>query len=226
MKYKILLFDADHTLFDFKKCEYHALREALEELSLPNDDRYIDGYSEINEKMWKALERGEITKERLALKRFEVFAEEFSLTCNAYELAELYKERLSQQTYLFDGVEELLARLYGAFRMFIITNGIKSVQEGRMSRSQISKYFEKIFISEVIGYEKPSKSFFDAVKKQIPDFDIRGSLVIGDSLTSDIKGGINAGIDTCWYNPDGKEAPSDMPITYTVKNLSELLDII
>lgn len=226
MKYKILLFDADHTLFDFKKCEYHALREALEELSLPNDDRYIDGYSEINEKMWKALERGEITKERLALKRFEVFAEEFSLTCNAHELAELYKVCLSRQTYLFDGVEELLARLYGAFRMFIITNGIKSVQEGRMSRSQISKYFEKIFISEVIGYEKPSKSFFDAVKKQIPDFDIRGSLVIGDSLTSDIKGGINAGIDTCWYNPDGKDAPSDMPITYTVKNLSELLDII
>ena len=226
MKYSIILFDADHTLFDFKKCEYHALKEALSELSLPNGDEYIERYSEINEMMWKALERGEITKERLVLERFERFLKEFDFDCDTERLSELYKERLSQQTYLFDGVEELLKKLYGTRRMFIITNGVKRVQDGRMSRSPISRYFEKIFISEVIGYEKPSKRFFESVMAQIPDFDIKRAIVIGDSLTSDIKGGINAGIDTCWYNPEGKKAPADMPITYTVRDLAEILDII
>ena len=226
MKYSIILFDADHTLFDFKKCEYHALKEALSELSLPNGDEYIERYSEINEMMWKALERGEITKEGLVLERFERFLREFSFDCDTERLSELYKEYLSQQTYLFDGVEELLKKLYGTRRMFIITNGVKRVQDGRMSRSPISRYFEKIFISEVIGYEKPSKRFFESVMAQIPDFDIKSAIVIGDSLTSDIKGGINAGIDTCWYNPEGKEAPADMTITYTVRDLAEILDII
>ena len=193
---------------------------------MPSGDAYIERYSEINEMMWKMLERGEISKPRLIVERFERFLSEFSLDANAERLSELYFERLSRQTFLFDGVEELLQKLYNTHRLFIITNGVKRVQDGRMSRSPITKYFEKIFISEVVGYEKPSRKFFEIVTAQISDFDIRDAIVVGDSLTSDIKGGIDAGIDTCWYNPDGKTAPSDMPITYTVRELAEILDVV
>lgn len=226
MKYGIILFDADGTLFDFKKCESSALRLALAELSLPNGDLYIERYSEINELMWKRLERGEIEKSRLAVERFEVFLNELSLEGDAARLSELYKTRLAEQTYLIEGAESVLAQLSADHRLFIITNGIKTVQEGRMSRSPIKKYFEDVFISEEIGYEKPRREFFDKVASRISDFNADNAIVIGDSLTSDIQGGINAGIDTCWYNPQGKSKPEGMDITYTVGDLWEILPIV
>ena len=226
MKYEIILFDADQTLFDFKKCEYHALKEALCELSLPDDDKYIRRYSEINDMMWKKLERGETEKSRLVVERFEIFLREFSFDCEPTRLSALYKEKLSQQAYLIDGAEQILDALSQDHRLFIITNGIKTVQEGRISRAPIKKYFERMFISEEVGFEKPKREFFDAVMSKIPDFDKERAIVIGDSLTSDIKGGIGAGIDTCWYNPEGKSAPEGMPITYIIKDLGEILNIV
>ena len=226
MKYRIILFDADQTLFDFKKCEYQALFEALSELSLPNGKKYIDRYSEINDMLWKKLERGETEKSRLVVERFELFCREFSFDCDVIELSDLYRAKLAQQAFLIDGAEELIKTLYKDHRLFIITNGIKKVQEGRLERSPIKEYFEQVFISETVGYEKPKREFFDAVMTQIPDFDIKEAIVIGDSLTSDIKGGIGAGIDTCWYNPEGKKAPDDMPITYVIKDLCEIFDIV
>ena len=226
MRYGIILFDADQTLFDFKKCEYQALSEALCELSLPSGKEYIDRYSEINESLWKKLERGEIEKTRLTLERFELFCREFSFDCDASVLSELYKARLAEQAILIDGAEELVKKLSKDHRLFIITNGIKKVQTGRFSRSPITSSFERIFISEEIGHEKPKREFFDAVKALIEGFDEKDAIVIGDSLTSDIKGGIGAGIDTCWYNPEGKEAPEDMPITYVIRDLEEIYAIV
>lgn len=226
MKYGIILFDADGTLFDFKKCERSALQLALSELSLPNGDTYIERYSEINELMWKRLERGEIEKSRLAVERFEVFLRELSLHGDAARLSELYKARLSEQAYLIEGAESVLSELSAEHRLFIITNGIKSVQEGRMSRSPIKKYFEKVFISEELGFEKPRREFFDKVASGISGFSADNAIVIGDSLTSDIQGGINAGIDTCWYNPQGNGKPEGMNITYTVGDLKEILPIV
>ena len=226
MRYGIILFDADQTLFDFKKCEYQALFEALAILSLPNDKAYIERYSEINDMLWKKLERGEIEKSRLVVERFELFCREFGFECDVLALSELYKARLAEQAILIDGAEELVRDLSKDHRLFIITNGIKKVQEGRLARSPIKDFFEDVFISEVVGYEKPKREFFDAVKAQISDFDEKNAIVIGDSLTSDIKGGINAGIDTCWYNPEGKAVPDGMPITYVIKDLGEIYGIV
>ena len=226
MKYEIILFDADQTLFDFKKCEYQALSDSLCELSLPCDKTYIDKYSEINEGLWKKLERGEIEKSRLAVERFEIFCREFDFDCDALSLSELYKANLAKQVILIDGAQELVKNLSKTHRLFIVTNGIKKVQEGRLARSTIKDYFEQVFISEVVGYEKPKREFFDAVKAQIPAFDSKRAIIIGASLTSDMRGGIDAGIDTCWYNPEGKQVPDGMPITYVIGNLNEIYEIV
>ena len=226
MKYEFLLFDADHTLFDFKTGEYFALKEALEELSLPSTDHHIERYSEINMKYWKMLERGEIDKKSLMLARFVEFAREFGFEAKAQPLSDLYMSNLSRQAQLFDGALELIEKLSLKHRLFIITNGVKSTQDGRFGISPITKYFEKIFISEVVGAETPSLEFFDAVINGIEGFEKQKAIVIGDSLSSDIKGAVNAGIDCIWYNPDSKEAPQGWNITYTVRCFDEILNIL
>ena len=226
MKYEFLLFDADHTLFDFKTGEYYALKEALEYFGLPSTDAHIERYSDINVKYWKMLERGEIDKKSLMLARFVEFAREYGFEDKAQELSDLYMSNLAHEAQLFDGALEMVAELSKKYRLFIITNGVKSTQDGRLGISPITKYFEKIFISEVIGFEKPNKEFFDAVEKEIDGYCREKAIVIGDSLSSDIKGAINMGIDCIWYNPQKKEAPNGWKITHTVENFEEILDIL
>ena len=226
MKYEFLLFDADHTLFDFKKSEYFALKEALDFYSLPSTDEVIERYSVINVKYWKMLERGEIDKKSLMLARFVEFAREYGFEDKAEALSDLYMSNLSHQAHLFDGALEMIEKLSKKYRLFIITNGVKSTQDGRFGLSPITKYFEKIFISEVIGYEKPHREFFDAVSRCIDGYVKERAIVIGDSLSSDIGGAINSGIDCIWYNPKEKEAPKDYNITYTVKSFDEILEIL
>ena len=226
MKYSFLLFDADHTLFDFNKSEYLALKSALEELGCPSTDAHIERYSDINVKYWKMLERGEIDKISLKLARFVEFGREFGFEDKAEALSDLYMENLAHESHLFDGALELVEKLSESYRLFIITNGVKSTQDGRFGVSPITKYFEKIFISEVVGAEKPSIEFFDAVANGIEGFEKSRALVIGDSLSSDIKGAINSKIDCIWYNPMKKSAPEGWDITYTVSNFDEILDIL
>jgi YjjG family noncanonical pyrimidine nucleotidase len=226
MKYEFLLFDADHTLFDFNKSEYFALKNALEAYGLPNGDEIIERYSVINVKYWKMLERGEIDKKSLMLARFVELGEEFGFADKAEALSVLYMENLAREAHLFEGALEMVTRLAKNYRLFIITNGVKSTQDGRFGLSPITKYFEKIFISEIIGAEKPSKIFFDAVESGIDGYDRDRAIVIGDSLSSDIKGALGSGIDCIWFNPTGKEAPEGWDITYTVKSFDEILKIL
>ena len=226
MKYEFLLFDADHTLFDFNKSEYLALKGALDELELPYDKDCFERYSVINIGYWKMLERGEIDKKSLMLARFVDFAREYGFEEHASELADLYMENLANESHLFDGALELISSLAGRYRLFIITNGVKSTQDGRFSTSPITKYFENIFISEIIGAEKPSREFFSAVESSIVGYNRDRALVIGDSLSSDIKGALNAGIDCVWFNPSEKKVPDGWNITYNVKDYSEILDLL
>ncbi len=226
MKYEFLLFDADHTLFDFNKSEYLALRSALEELGLPSSDEHIERYSVINLKYWKMLERGEIDKKSLMLARFVEFCGEYGFEEHAPRLADLYMENLARESHLFEGALELIEKLSHNYRLFIITNGVKSTQDGRFGTSPITRYFEKIFISEVIGAEKPSLEFFDAVKRGIDGFCDSRAIVIGDSLSSDIKGALNAGLDCIWYNPEYKSAPEGWNITHVVGSFDEILNIL
>ena len=222
MKYTTILMDADNTLLDFTRSEHDAIAETLAHFGLPNDDATIAIYSEVNDAHWKMLERGEIEKKVLMWKRFEAFCARTGLEADPKALAADYLRTLSTKSYMIDGALEVCATLAQKCRMYVITNGDKRVQQGRFSPSPLAKHFEKCYISEEVGFEKPDVRYFDAVKADIPDFDPATTLVVGDSLTSDMKGGINAGLDTCWYNPKGKAVPAELPLTYVIRDLAEL----
>ncbi len=226
-KYTTILFDADDTLFDFKKSEHEAVKDCLSLVGFPESDEIIEKYSEINQSYWKMLERGEITKKDLFIERWKTFLGFYGLVdVNAEMLANHYLTQLSQKCYLLDGAEELCRKLYGRVKMYIVTNGFGVVQHGRFDKSILREYFEDMFISEEMGAEKPSIDYFNAVAAAIPDFDREKALIIGDSVTSDIKGGITAGIDTCWYNRGRKIAPDGMNITYIINDLAEIENIL
>lgn len=225
-KYEWLLFDADDTLLDFKLGEHRALTATLSEAGLPTDDEVIATYSRINDNLWKMLERGEVTKDLLKVLRFTQFCEHYGFECDGEGLADAYVENLKKQTVLLDGAEEVCRALYGKYKMYIITNGIEAVQTARFGGCVIKEYFEKCYISDAIGVAKPKKEFFDAVAADIEGFDKSQALIIGDSLTSDIKGGVEYGIATCWLNPKGNEVPEGMNITYVIKDIREVLEVL
>lgn len=225
--YKFILFDADNTLFDFSRSEHEAVSEALGDFGFDPTDTVIDDYSRINQSLWEKLERGEIEKHRLRVERFELLFEKEGFDVGkAQAVSDRYSERLSKKAYLIDGAEEILAALAPYADLYIVTNGIKNIQESRFAASCLGKYIKASFISEEVGCEKPDVRFFDEVERRIPGFSRREALIVGDSLTSDIRGGINAGIDTCWFNPRRKAAPTDMKINYVIGNLSELKKIV
>ena len=222
MRYTTILMDADNTLLDFTRSEHDAIAETFAHFGLPNDDATIAIYSEVNDAHWKMLERGEIEKKVLMWKRFEAFCRRTGLVADPHALAADYLHTLSTKSYMIEGALEVCATLAKNCRMYIVTNGDKHVQQGRFNPCPLAKYFEKAYISEEVGFEKPDIRYFNAVMADIPNFDPATTLVVGDSLTSDIKGGINAGLDTCWYNPKGKPAPADLPLTYVIRDLAEL----
>ena len=226
MRYRIALFDADNTLMDFSRSEREALSDCLRARGLPSDDSVIARYSAINDNEWKRLECGETTRDRLRVDRFLFFAREFGFDLDPVRMADDYMEALSKKAYLMDGAEDLVKTVSGHCRLFIITNGLGYVQNKRFNASPLARYFEGVFISENVGCAKPERAFFDHVAANIPSFNPRDTLVIGDSLSSDVKGGINAGIDTCWYAPHGRNAPPDLAITYTVRHLMDIAPII
>lgn len=226
MKYDFLLFDADGTLLDFLRSESEAIRETMLLHGIVPDDDKVSLYSEINDGLWKKLERREIEKKVLLYHRFELLFEALGMSGDAKAMAGDYMHALSTKGYLLDGAEDMCRALFGKAKMYIVTNGVEFIQRGRYARCGIDSYFDDIFISDAVGVEKPSVEYFEYVASRIDGFDKSRAIIIGDSLTSDMKGGVNFGIDTCWYNPKGKPAPSDMPLTYDVRSFEEIVDII
>ena len=221
--YKFILFDADNTLFDFTRSEREAVAEAMRDFGFDPTDGVIDDYSRINQSLWEKLERGETEKHRLRVERFELlFEKEGYDPDKAHAVSDRYSERLAGKAYLIDGAEEILKSLAPHAGLYIVTNGIKNIQESRFDMSGLGKYIRASFISEEIGFEKPDARFFDEVESRIPDFSREEALIVGDSLTSDIRGGINAGIRTCWFNPKGLPERADIPADYMVTSLDEI----
>ena len=224
MRYDTLLFDADETLLDFLRSEKEAISETLTKFGIEPTADTVALYSRINKSLWNALERKEITREVIHTKRFEILCKELGVNYDD-TMPTIYINTIATKGYLLPGALEVCKGLSENHRMYIITNGTKAIQKGRFACSELVSLFQKVFISEDVGFNKPSKEYFDAVINEIPDFCIEKTLIIGDSLTSDIAGGICAGIDVCWYNPKGLVAPRDMEINYVISSLDELYDI-
>ena len=221
--YPIVLMDADGTLFDFDRAEERALGQVFAWGNIPDTPENRERYIRINKGYWAAFERGEVTKEQLQERRFGDLLEEISLPGNGRAYNDKYLDFLSQGTDLIPGALEVCRKLAEKSRLVIVTNGISRVQHGRMDFSPIKVYFEHIFVSEDVGYQKPQKEYFDFCLHAMGDPDIADCLMVGDSLASDMTGGINAGIDVCWYNPKHLPKPEGMTLTWEIDALEQLL---
>lgn len=224
--YPWLFFDADGTLFDFNGAEATAFRNAFDLLKVPFEESYLDTYQTINRDLWQALERDDITPAVLRVRRFELLLEALQLEGSADDLNVVYVEQLGLYTLLLDGAYEVLETLYKSSRIAIVTNGLKAVQRSRMSHSTIQPFITELIISEEVGAAKPHPAFFDAAFARTGNPPKSDVLLIGDSLTSDMKGGVDYGIDTCWYNPTGERKPDEFAVTYEIQHLRELFEII
>lgn len=217
-----VLFDLDDTLFDFHKAEKIALTKTLVHFGIDPTEETLALYSTINAAHWKRLELGEISREEVKVGRYRELFETIGVECDPVKATAYYESMLAIGHYFMPGAPELLEELYRKYRLYIVSNGTAKVQEGRIGSSEITKYMDGIFISQILGANKPDKQFFDICFAEIPDFLLSETVIIGDSLSSDIKGGINAGITTVWFNPKGIENDSDIKPDYTIKELSEV----
>lgn len=224
---KTVFLDLDDTILDFQKSERIAIRKTFEIMDVPHSSEVIERYIEINVGLWQALERGKLTREGVLHGRFERLYGELGITRSAKESQLLYQSLLAKEYDFLPGGKELLLALKesGKYRLYMATNGIPEVQEPRIEASGVGEFFDGVFISERIGYSKPDKRFFDACFKEIEGFKKEEAIILGDSLSSDIKGGINAGILTCHFNPKGKPYTGITP-DYKITNLSELIPLL
>ena len=225
MKYKVVLFDADNTLFDYDQAQEVAFRQAFHEFNLDYSDDWLSRYRLISESLWRRLENGTILATELRYKRFEALFEN-RLEVDPVSFSESYLDKLSEGRFLLEGAQEVVAELALKYELAIVTNGLKEVQLPRFQGSPLSKFFKSLIISEEVGYKKPDAGIFDCALRAMQHTERSSVIMIGDSLTSDIKGGFDYGIDTCWYNPSGAANQSGITPNYEIKHLNELLGIL
>ena len=227
MTYKFLLFDLDHTLLDFDAAEDVALTQLLKEEGVTDIQAYKDYYVPMNKALWKDLEQKKITKSDLVNTRFSKLFEHFRIEKDGTYLANRYQFYLAQQGQVFSGAIELLDNLIErGYELYAATNGITAIQIGRLAQSGLAPYFNQVFISEQLQTQKPDALFYERIGQQITGFDKEKALMIGDSLSADIQGGNNAGIDTIWYNPHHLENKSLAQPTYEVDSYQALLELL
>lgn len=223
MKYEVILFDADETLFDFKKSEREAFKNTMLNFNIEYDENYhLKIYKEINTGIWKEFEQGLITQEKLKTERFKRLSDKLNISFDEINFAKSYMEHLADASFLFDDSMDLIENLNKSYKLSIVTNGLTSVQDKRIRQSNIAKYFDAIIISEEILISKPDPKIFEHTLKHMNFFDKSKVLMVGDSLTSDIQGGINFGIDTCWYNPNKVKNETSIKPTYEISSFDEL----
>ena len=226
MRYDIILIDLDQTILDFKQAEKIALPETIKAFGLEPTEEVISRYKQINAGLWRQLEQGTVTHQQVLEDRFGNLFAEFGVPVDKTACGEAYGEGLSRTHYYLPGAEEALEKLYGKYRLFLATNGTATVQRRRMDSADMHRFFEDVFVSQELGAEKPSMLFFEGAFARISGFDPSRGMIVGDSLTSDIRGGNNAGIATCWVNPEGKDPGPEIRVDYQIKSLAELPELL
>lgn len=227
MKYEVLLFDADETLLDFDKAEEYAVEKVMGHGKIEYDREYhLDHYREVNKEIWDEFERELITPKELKVERFKRLSKRLGIDLDHEDMSKKYLEFLGETGFLIEGAEGLLNKLKGKYKLVLITNGLSAVQNSRLKNSLLEDYFDEIIISEEVGIAKPNPKIFQYTFEKINHKNKDTALMIGDSLKSDIQGGINFGIDTCWYNPKGKDNNTSLKPTYEIKNLNKVMEIL
>ena len=219
---EFLFLDLDDTILDFHKAERIAISKTIREFGVEPTEDILNLYHGINKWHWEQLELGKLTRAEVLVNRFGVLFEKLGREVDAPKCAKVYEHNLSQGHWFLPGAEEAVNALSKKYRLFLASNGTASVQKGRMTSANLYRFFETVFVSQEIGHNKPSKAYFDACFARIPGFDPDKCIMVGDSLTSDILGGKNAGIRTVWVNPDHAPARPDITPDYEIEALSQL----
>ena len=222
---KFIFLDLDDTILDFHRSEAVALRKTLQSLNVNPTDEVIARYSEINLAHWKALERRELTREQVLTGRFRQLFEELGMNVSPNVAQSLYEKNLSESHFFIDGAPRLLMTLSQKYPLYIVSNGTTLVQTSRIASSGIGRYFKGIFLSQQLGADKPQIEFFERATGQIEGYKPEESIILGDSLTSDMQGGINAGMHTCWFNPHHRER-GDITPEFEIADLAEFDNVL
>lgn len=227
-KYTTILWDLDQTLLDFNRSMDYAFRKVFARFELPVDDEIVARYAEINQGFWNRLELGEVTKEQVTVGRFRTLFQELQIDhVKPEEINVVYQKELGSVYFYLEGAKELVTLLrQKGYRQYIVTNGVNSTQENKVRLSGLDRIMDGVFVSEVMGYPKPMKAFFDACFAALPETRREECILVGDSLTSDMRGANNAGIAACWYNPGRSVKEIDVRTDYEIHRLEELLPIL
>ncbi|CAG0945216.1 2-haloacid dehalogenase [Anaerolineae bacterium] len=226
MKYTWLLFDADGTLFDYDQAEASALQRTFENFRLQYEPAYREIYRRINHQLWIEFENGSVSSELLRVKRFELLFAEIGIAVNTESFSNKYLSNLANASELMDGAFEVVQVLRERYQLGLITNGLKDVQRPRLVQSALRDCFAVFVISEEVGAAKPDPAIFDVAFQRMGNPTRDQVLLIGDSLTSDIQGGNNYGIDTCWFNPSHAPRNDSVTSTYEISRLNDLVQIL
>lgn len=219
---EFLFLDLDDTILDFHKAEYVALGKTFHTFGLEPDEAVMARYSQINREHWERLERKELTREQVLVGRFEALFQEYGMTVDPVQCARTYEGNLSVGHYFLPGAQEAVETLSRKYKLYLASNGTAKVQAGRLASANISHYFQEIFVSQEIGANKPDIQYFQRCFARIPRFDPQKAMMVGDSLSSDILGGKQAGMYTCWVNPAGKPGQEDIRPDHEIQALHQL----
>lgn len=224
--YQTLFFDVDDTLLDFGAAERVALEKLFMERGITLTAEIEAKYKTINQGLWNAFEEGNLTRDEVVNTRFTILFREYGEDVDGALVDERYRSYLEEGNQLIDGAFELITSLHQHYDLYIVSNGVSKTQHRRLQNSGLRPFFKEIFVSEDTGYQKPMKEFFDYVFARIPSFSVEQGLIIGDSLSADIKGGHLAGLDTCWFNPHKKLNTTNITPTYEIQELAKLYHIL
>lgn len=223
---EFLFLDLDDTILDFHKAEQIAIGKTFRQFGLDPVESVLSRYSQINREHWERLEKKELTREEVLVGRFAVLFSEYNISVDPERVARCYEDNLSIGHYFLPGAEEALQSLSKKYKLYLASNGTAKVQAGRLASADISHYFQEIFVSQEIGANKPDKLYFDRCADRIPGYDPRKAMIVGDSLTSDIQGGINAGMQTVWINPHHRPCLPHIVPDYELASIGQLENLL